>query len=77
MDQNILRKNLENEIDELKKQNESLRNQIRLNNTEEKQEIEKEISKYTHTVLNKMGDSVFIKDDQSRLSKFFLMVLKI
>tara|TARA_R110000868_G_scaffold89803_3_gene249753 strand:- start:1895 stop:3112 length:1218 start_codon:yes stop_codon:yes gene_type:complete len=67
MDQNILRKNLENEIDELKKQNESLRNQIRLNNTEEKQEIEKEISKYTHTVLNKMGDSVFIKDDQSRL----------
>ena len=67
MDHNILRENLEKEIAELKKQNKNLRKQIGLLSIEEKQEIENEILKYTNTVLNNMGDSVFIKDDQSRL----------
>ncbi len=51
---------LENQIVELKEQNEILRLHSLFQNKEE-------IEKYNHTILNNMGDAVFVKDDQSRL----------
>ena len=51
---------LENQIVELKEQNEILRLHSLFLNKEE-------IEKYNHTILNNMGDAVFVKDDQSRL----------
>ncbi len=55
------RQELENQIAELKEQNKILRlNSLR--------DMEKEQDEnYTHTIFNNMGDSVFVKDDQSRL----------
>ena len=67
MDHNLLLKKLENEIAELKTQNKNLRKQIGLLSEEEKKEIESETLKYTHTILNTMGDPVFVKDNQSKL----------
>ena len=54
-------KELENQIIELKKQNEILR----LNNSIQEDEIGREY--YYNTILNKIGDPVFVKDEQSRL----------
>jgi len=65
------RQELENQIAELKKQNEILRLHTSFQSEEEKREIEfsiiEESEKHTHTILNNMGDAVFVKDDQSRL----------
>jgi PAS domain S-box-containing protein len=66
---------LKNQIAELKKQNEILQLHSSLRNEPEKQipksfiEKEKveESEKFTHTIFNNMGDSVFVKDAQSRL----------
>lgn len=58
------RKELENKIAELKKQNEILQLHTSFHSEEEKVE---DSEKYTHTILNNMGDPVFVKDDQSRL----------
>lgn len=51
---------LQEQIVELKKQNEILRLHSSFKNTDE-------LENYTHTILNNMGDAVFVKDDQSRL----------
>ena len=51
---------LENQIAELKMQNEILQLKSAVQNEEERQE-------YTLSILNTMGDSLFIKDKQSRL----------
>jgi PAS domain S-box-containing protein len=53
---------LENQIAELKKQNEILR----LNDSLQKEEDE-EGKYYFSTILNNIGDPIFVKDDQSRL----------
>ncbi|EPR67121.1 PAS domain-containing sensor histidine kinase [Cyclobacterium qasimii] len=66
---------LENQIAALKKQNEVLRSKASVLGEKVKQDIEsltinekeEESEKFTHTVLNNMGDSVFVKDDQSKL----------
>ena len=51
---------LENQIKELKEQNEILRLHASMHS-------KKEIEKYTESILNNIGDAVFVKDDQSRL----------
>ena len=54
---------LENQIAELKKQNEALRSR-----TSSQSEVEtKESKEYIHAILNNMGDAVFVKNDQSEL----------
>ena len=55
---------LENQIAELNKQNKIFRSILSFQNEEE---IGVEKDKYTHTIFNNMGDSIFVKDDQSRL----------
>ncbi|MFT5167615.1 MAG: PAS domain S-box-containing protein [Saprospiraceae bacterium] len=54
------RQELENQIAELKKQIELFRSHSSFQNGEKSE-------KYNHTIFNNMGDSVFVKDDQSRL----------
>ena len=64
-----------NQITELKKQNERLLLNAKLDGEEVKHqktipiEIGKviESQKFSHSLLNNMGDSVFVKDDKSRL----------
>jgi|TARA_R110002096_G_scaffold69114_2_gene166211 PAS domain S-box-containing protein len=64
-----------NQITELKKQNERLLLNAKLDGEEVKHqkqipiEIGKviESQKFSHTLLNNMGDSIFVKDDKSRL----------
>tara|TARA_R100001369_G_scaffold92919_1_gene141463 strand:+ start:536 stop:1774 length:1239 start_codon:yes stop_codon:yes gene_type:complete len=57
------RRELENQIAELQKQNEILKSLLAFQNGEEKDETEK----YANTILNNMGDAVFVKDNGSRL----------
>ena len=54
------RKELENQIAELNKQNDFFLLHSLFQTKEESEE-------YTHTILNNMGDAVFVKDDQSKL----------
>ena len=65
------RQELEIEIAKLKEQNNRLRAHIATQNQEEIKDLafpeSAELEHYTHTVLNNMGDAVFLKDDQSRL----------
>jgi PAS domain S-box-containing protein len=56
---------LENQIAELQKQNEILQSLLSYHSEEE--EKEEESDKYANTILNNMGDPVFVKDDESRL----------
>jgi PAS domain S-box-containing protein len=64
---------LENQVAELKKQNEILRSQLSSQNQQKKGQKEPLVEQnnvadaYIHTILDNMGDSVFVKDDQSRL----------
>ena len=58
---------MENQITELQKQNEILQSLLSFHNEEEK---EYGSEKYANTILNNMGDAVFVKDDESR----FLLV---
>jgi PAS domain S-box-containing protein len=58
---------LEDQITELQKQNEILQALLSFHNVEEK---EYGSEKYANTLLNNMGDAVFVKDDESR----FLLV---
>ena len=60
MNDKLTYKELENQIAELKKQNEILR----LHSSLQKED---EIESYYKTTLNNIGDPVFVKDDQSRL----------
>jgi len=55
---------LEGQIAELQKQNETLQSLLSFHSVEEKED---ETDKYAHTILNNMGDAVFVKDDESRL----------
>ncbi|MEQ8216901.1 MAG: PAS domain-containing sensor histidine kinase [Arenibacter sp.] len=57
------RRELENQIEELQKQNEILKSLLAFQSEEEKDESEK----YANTILNNMGDAVFVKDNGSRL----------
>ena len=57
------RRELENQIAEIQKQNEILKSLLAFQNGEEKDETEK----YANTILNNMGDAVFVKDNGSRL----------
>ncbi len=67
----LTRQELENEIAKLREQNKILRAQLAVQNQEEINDLpfseREELEQYTHTVLNNMGDAVFLKDDQSRL----------
>ena len=56
-----IRQETEKSIPQLKKQNKMPRS-ISLQGFDEER-----AAQYTHTILNNMGDSVFVKDDQSRL----------
>jgi len=56
-------RDLENQIAELQKQNDIFKSLLAFRSGEEKDEIEK----YANTVLNNMGDAVFVKDSGSRL----------
>jgi len=64
---------LESQVAELKKQNEILRSQLSSQNQLKKGQKESLVEQnsvadaYIHTILDNMGDSVFVKDDQSRL----------
>jgi len=64
---------LESQVAELKKQNEILRSQLSSQNQQKKGQKESLVEQnsvadaYIHTILDNMGDSVFVKDDQSRL----------
>ncbi|MBC8767798.1 PAS domain-containing sensor histidine kinase [Arenibacter sp. BSSL-BM3] len=58
---------LEDQVTELQKQNEILQSLLSFHNEEEK---EYGSEKYANTLLNNMGDAVFVKDDESR----FLLV---
>ncbi|MEQ8687626.1 MAG: PAS domain-containing sensor histidine kinase [Imperialibacter sp.] len=64
---------LENQVAELKRQNEILRLQLSSQNQQKKRQKESLVERnsvadaYIRTILDNMGDSVFIKDDQSRL----------
>tara|TARA_R110000737_G_C14571911_1_gene484200 strand:+ start:286 stop:1548 length:1263 start_codon:yes stop_codon:yes gene_type:complete len=64
---------LESQVAELKKQNEILRLQLSSQNQQKKGQKESLVvqnsvaNAYIHTILDNMGDSVFVKDDQSRL----------
>jgi PAS domain S-box-containing protein len=60
MNDKLIYQELENQIAELKKQNEILR----LHSSLQKED---EIGSYYKTTLNNIGDPVFVKDDQSRL----------
>ncbi|MCK0147110.1 PAS domain-containing sensor histidine kinase [Arenibacter sp. F26102] len=55
---------MEDQITELQKQNEILQSLLSFHSEEEKEE---ESDKYANTILNNMGDAVFVKDDDSRL----------
>mgnify|MGYP003679354238 CR=1 FL=1 len=86
---------LESQVAELKKQNEILRLQLSSQNQQKKGQKESLVvqnsvaNAYIHTILDNMGDSVFVKDDQSRLvlvkkswvkpwpSMFLLMSVKV
>lgn len=57
------RRELENQIAELQKQNEILKSVLAFQSEEEKDESEK----YANTILNNMGDAVFVKDVGSRV----------
>tara|TARA_R110002050_G_scaffold67924_5_gene147320 strand:+ start:2382 stop:3620 length:1239 start_codon:yes stop_codon:yes gene_type:complete len=57
------RRELENQIAELQKQNEILKSLLAFQSEEGKDENEK----YANTILNNMGDAVFVKDKGSRL----------
>lgn len=57
------RREFENQIAELQKQNEILKSLLAFQSEEEKDESEK----YANTILNNMGDAVFVKDNGSRL----------
>ena len=57
------RRELENQIAELQKQNDILKSLLAFQSEEEKDESEK----YANTILNNMGDAVFVKDNGSRL----------
>jgi PAS domain S-box-containing protein len=57
------RREFENQIAELQKQNEILKSVMAFQSEEEKDESEK----YGNTILNNMGDAVFVKDGGSRL----------
>lgn len=65
------RQELENEIAKLREQNKILHAHIASQKQEEIKDLafpeSEELEHYTHTVLNNMGDAVFLKDDQSRL----------
>lgn len=65
------RQELESEVAKLREQNKILRAHLALQNQEEINDLafpeREELEQYTHTVLNNMGDAVFLKDDQSRL----------
>jgi PAS domain S-box-containing protein len=75
MKEKLSREELEKQIAELKYENEMLRLSPSFKREEEISEIDflitrgkiRESSMYTASLLNNMGDSVFIKDDQSRL----------
>ncbi|MEQ8808616.1 MAG: PAS domain-containing protein, partial [Imperialibacter sp.] len=64
---------LENQVAELKRQNEILRLQLSSQNQQKKRQKESLVERnsvadaYIRTILDNMGDSVFVKDDQSRL----------
>ncbi|WP_339705779.1 PAS domain-containing sensor histidine kinase [uncultured Kriegella sp.] len=60
MNEKPTRQELEEQINALKKQNKLLQSNSLKNQEEQDQ-------KYNHSILNNMGDSVFIKDEQSRL----------
>lgn len=68
------RQGLENQIAELKKQNENYQLHSSFQNKEEKRKAELLIAKekvggreeYMYNIFNNMGDTVFVKDDQSR-----------
>jgi PAS domain S-box-containing protein len=57
------RREFENQIAELQKQNEILKSLLAFQSGEEKDESEK----YANTILNNMGDAVFVKDVGSRI----------
>ncbi|MDX1768474.1 MAG: PAS domain-containing sensor histidine kinase [Arenibacter troitsensis] len=57
------RRELENQIAELQKHNEILKSLLAFQDNEERDESEK----YANTILNNMGDAVFVKDAGSRL----------
>lgn len=57
------RRELENQIVELQKHNEILKSLLAFQDNEERDESEK----YANTILNNMGDAVFVKDAGSRL----------
>ena len=57
------RRELENQIAVLQKQNDILKSLMAFQSEEEKDESEK----YANTILNNMGDAVFVKDNGSRL----------
>lgn len=57
------RRELENQITELQKHNEILKSLLAFQDNEERDESEK----YANTILNNMGDAVFVKDAGSRL----------
>jgi len=75
MNKKPTRQELENQIAALKKHNEILQSHTSFLSHEVKGDIESSIlkesedgsEKFTYMVLNNMGDSVFVKDDQSRL----------
>ncbi|QWX85718.1 PAS domain-containing sensor histidine kinase [Cellulophaga sp. HaHaR_3_176] len=62
MNYKLTRQELETEITQLKKINELL-----LKSLQQEEIRSKENNKYFHSILNCMGDPVFVKDDQSRL----------
>lgn len=57
------RRELESQIAELQKQNEILKSVLAFQSGDDKDESEK----YANTILNNMGDAVFVKDNGSRL----------
>ncbi len=73
MTDKLTRLELEDKIAELKKQNEILRSQLSAQNQQKKGQKESLVEQnkvadgYIHTILDNMGDSVFVKDDKSRL----------
>mgnify|MGYP000119308771 CR=1 FL=1 len=62
MNKHLSRQELENEIAELKKQNETFKSKY-LDQKEERED-------YLHTIINCIGDPIFVKDEHSRLLLF-------
>jgi len=62
MNNQLSRQELENQIDELKKQNDILKSKY-LSQKEEKEY-------YYHAIINSIGDPIFVKDEDSRLLLF-------